>query len=91
MEVNIIAIDDLECERVDFIKLDVEGMELEALQGAARTIAAYKPLMLVEHIKTTPGTLQPYLESLGYRCFMTALNILAVHSDDPCREFIREG
>ena len=90
MEVNIIAIDDLECERVDFIKLDVEGMELEALQGAVKTITAFRPLMLVEHIKAEPGTLQPFLESLGYRCFMTALNILAVHLDDPCLASIRE-
>lgn len=84
LDVNIVAIDDLECERVDFIKIDVEGMELEVLHGAARTIEAFKPIMLVEHIKTSPGSLQRFLEPRRYRCFMTGLNILAVHQDDPC-------
>jgi FkbM family methyltransferase len=88
MEVNVVSIDDLECERVDFIKLDVEGMELEALQGAARTIETFKPIMLVEHIKAEPGSLQAFLEPRGYRCIMTPLNIVAVHKDDPCSPHI---
>jgi FkbM family methyltransferase len=91
MEVNLVAIDDLECERVDFIKLDVEGMELEALQGAARTIDRFKPIMLVEHIKAEPGSLQAFLEARGYRCLMTALNIVAVHESDPCAASIQSG
>lgn len=31
--------------RVDFIKLDIEGAELEALRGAERTIREFRPLM----------------------------------------------
>ena len=31
--------------RVDFIKLDVEGAELDVLRGAAATIARYKPIL----------------------------------------------
>ena len=31
--------------RVDFIKLDVEGAELDVLKGAAMTIARYKPIL----------------------------------------------
>lgn len=87
-QVGIVAIDDLGCERVDFIKLDVEGMELEALEGARRTLEAFRPILLVEHIKTRPGLLQAFLEQAGYRYIVTPLNILAVHQDDPCKAHI---
>jgi FkbM family methyltransferase len=81
--VNLITIDYLECERVDFIKLDIEGMEMEALQGAAQTLALHKPVLIVEHVKAAPHTLQPFLEGLGYACFNTDMSIVAVHRSDP--------
>jgi len=34
-------------ERVDFIKLDVEGSELEALEGGIETIKRFKPKMAI--------------------------------------------
>jgi FkbM family methyltransferase len=34
-----ITIDSLEVPRIDFIKIDVEGMEMEVLAGAAQSIA----------------------------------------------------
>jgi FkbM family methyltransferase len=48
--VETVTIDDFaasEAERVDFVKLDIEGAELEALDGAARTIARWKPRLAV--------------------------------------------
>ncbi|MDR2365987.1 MAG: FkbM family methyltransferase [Zoogloeaceae bacterium] len=35
--------------RVDFIKMDVEGHEVEALRGLANTIAQCQPLLLIEY------------------------------------------
>jgi FkbM family methyltransferase len=32
--------------RIDFVKIDVEGMELKVLNGMRQTIASYKPQML---------------------------------------------
>lgn len=34
--------------RADFIKIDVEGMELDVLQGSEVTIRFYRPVMLIE-------------------------------------------
>jgi FkbM family methyltransferase len=34
--------------RPKMLKMDVEGMELEVLKGASRTIEAYKPILIVE-------------------------------------------
>ncbi len=42
-------LDKLIKEKVDYIKFDVEGAELEVLKGARRTIIKNKPIMLVEN------------------------------------------
>lgn len=36
-------------EQIDFIKLDVEGAEVSALEGALKTIARFRPLLLTEY------------------------------------------
>ena len=52
--------------RVDYIKLDVEGAELETLQGAAKTITRWKPKMAVSayHKVEDLWTLATYIKSL---------------------------
>jgi len=48
-QVQIISIDDLELERLDFLKLDVEGFEIAALQGAKKTIEKNRPFLWIEY------------------------------------------
>lgn len=40
-------VEELRLDRVDFIKMDIEGAERHALQGAAKTIARFKPRMAI--------------------------------------------
>jgi FkbM family methyltransferase len=41
-------LDDLSLPSPDFIKVDIEGMEVEFLEGAKGTISAYRPTMFLE-------------------------------------------
>jgi FkbM family methyltransferase len=48
-DLEVVALDDLLGDAlVDFLKIDAEGMELEVLAGAARTIARDRPVLWVE-------------------------------------------
>jgi FkbM family methyltransferase len=59
--------------RVSFVKCDVEGHELAALRGAARTLAESRPLLLVEIERRHSGERMDetfaYLSGLGYEGF----------------------
>jgi len=48
IKVDLINIDSLNLERVDFIKLDIEGYEILAIQGAMETIKRCKPIITLE-------------------------------------------
>lgn len=53
-------------KKIDFIKMDIEGAELEALKGAAKTICACKPRLAIcaYHKLEDLYTLQKYIKSL---------------------------
>lgn len=51
IEVNCVSLDEYAqkfLERVDFIKIDVDGYEARILKGAHETIQKYKPIVLIE-------------------------------------------
>lgn len=47
-ECRIALLDDFGITGVDFIKIDVEGHEMEVLKGAAKTIEQSRPIILIE-------------------------------------------
>ena len=46
-EVSFISVDSLNLDKVDYVKYDVEGAELEALKGSDKTILRCRPTLLV--------------------------------------------
>jgi FkbM family methyltransferase len=80
--VKMITIDSMALDRLDYLKLDIEGMELEALHGAKKTILKYKPIMGIECIKLDIATLKELLQSWGYLVCQIGINMYCVHSGD---------
>ena len=78
-----ISIDAMALPRVDFIKLDLQGMELEALDGAQQTIARCHPIFLLESRKVGREHLRAFLDERGYKLVEAGYNLLAVHKSDP--------
>ena len=52
--VGVTSIDSFDFQNVDFIKFDVEGHELEAINGAINTIRRYRPMLVVEMHPRSP-------------------------------------
>jgi FkbM family methyltransferase len=82
IEIRTVTIDTLALERIDMIKIDVEGMELEALEGGKESLVRSRPILIVESVKSDKAKLRSVLEQLGYRLFEMGMNLLAIHESD---------
>jgi FkbM family methyltransferase len=64
--VRIETLDSYQLPCVDFIKIDVEGHELEVLRGARRTLQECSPVLLVEVKEPNLEAVIGFLKDLGY-------------------------
>ncbi|HXD09846.1 MAG TPA: FkbM family methyltransferase [Anaerolineales bacterium] len=64
---RIKRLDDLGLEPL-FLKVDVEGFEMEVLLGGAETIQRARPIILMESVEKD-GEIMRYLEKFGYRIY----------------------
>jgi FkbM family methyltransferase len=93
--VRLVRLDDLGVDPIA-VKIDVEGWELQALQGMQRTLKRCFPLLMIE--LNQPERFMPWLEDFGYRFYgfdaasgsLTThkliegrLNIFALHPRSP--------
>lgn len=68
--VAITTIDDLRIVRVDFMKIDVEGMEKSVLDGSLKTIQNLKPAIYCECNSVDSGTrILDFAHAIGYTVF----------------------
>lgn len=77
VRINVDAIDNIvKDDKVDFIKMDIEGAELNALKGAAKTIEKSHPILAicVYHKREDLLEIPEYIHSLydGYKFYVRA-------------------
>jgi FkbM family methyltransferase len=65
-KVQVTTIDQLNLDEIDFIKIDVEGMEINVLKGAQESIAKFRPFMLIEYLKSCEEEIVSYLKTANY-------------------------
>lgn len=85
IRVRTANLDSFTFPRIDLIKIDIEGMETEAIAGGVNLIAAQRPILVVEKIKADQGQLRAMIEFHGYWVADVGMNFLAVHRRDPCQ------
>lgn len=65
--IRMVAIDDLQLDRLDAIFLDIEGYEVEALAGAAATIDRFRPVLHVEWLPRSKAAIEAHMAGIGYK------------------------
>lgn len=79
ISVQLVRADDLfhDIDRVDFIKIDVEGAECHVLEGMTGLLGRFKPDLVIEitpdylaGMARSAGDIEAILTPLGYRYFL---------------------
>jgi len=80
--VEVRPIDEFKIEAADFIKIDVEGHEVEVLHGAIETITRFRPTLFIEVGAARLRAVAEFLAPLGYQAidafcqYRTQFNLL---------------
>jgi FkbM family methyltransferase len=90
-EIRCLQLDSQWFARIDVIKVDVEGMEMDVLAGAQQMIMRHRPIILIEWLKSPKAELQQALAGFGYRIFEIGRNFLAVHPTDASIEHLQQS
>jgi hypothetical protein len=73
-----VSLDSMQLAEVRLMKIDVEGMEEAALQGAQATIGRDRPLCLVEWIKSDKAALVQFFKTRDYTVCAYGMSLLCV-------------
>jgi len=80
-KINQIKIDDLSLDKLNFIKIDVETMELNVLNGCYYSIKKHRPVIYVENDRKekSPDLLE-FLLSENYNCYWHISNLFELNN-----------
>jgi FkbM family methyltransferase len=65
--ISVLPLDKLVDAPIDFIKIDVEGMEMEVLAGARSLIARFRPALYIEVLDGAILAFMQWVDENGYR------------------------
>jgi len=68
-KVPTIILDEVNFQQVDFMKIDVEGMEMKVLLGSIKLIDQFKPIILIEYLKSNKEELISFLKIADYKIY----------------------
>jgi FkbM family methyltransferase len=70
-------------DNIVFVKVDVEGMEMNVLQGAVATISKHRPFLFVEYTKqkNNGNDLKEFIESLDYIIYSTHQDFICIPNE----------
>lgn len=80
--VDVLTVDSLNLPRLDFFKIDVEGMEIDVLKGGQQSVNRYRPWCWVEYWKVDVEQIKAQFDGLDYQFYqMDKLNMLCAPTD----------
>src|SRR5262249_52962185 len=88
-ELPCLTLDALGLNRVDLIKIDIEGMEMEALAGAEDILRRHRPIVIVEFFKSDKVALQSLLEAFDFKVFELRVDLVALHCTDRSLDHVK--
>lgn len=78
-DITVISLDGFGLSRLDFLKIDVEGMEIDVLRGARKLVQAHQPWCWIEYWKVGERAIMAEFDGLDYTFYkIDALNLLCV-------------
>jgi FkbM family methyltransferase len=91
-KIRLLTIDSMDLQQCDFMKIDVEGMELEVLKGAQKTIEQFRPALYVENDREKKSAaLIKHLKSISYDLYWHRPPLFNPHNFAGNRENIFKG
>lgn len=69
--IEIRSLDSLNIQQADFMKIDVEGFEVEVLKGAGNTIKQCKPVVMIEVFENNRPQVDELMQGYGYKKSIT--------------------
>ncbi|GGJ03065.1 methyltransferase [Neoroseomonas lacus] len=81
----VMPLDALPLDRLDLLKIDVEGTQVTMLEGARETVQRHRPLIWIE-LRAKHGEFEPgdaMLRSLGYRQLQALSTVDFLYAPEP--------
>jgi FkbM family methyltransferase len=84
LQIPVLSLNEIEFDKVDLMKVDVEGFEFDVIIGASQIIYRDKPTIVIELLRKWmkpfghfPQEVLNYLFDIDYKCFAIGTNTLS--------------